>query len=237
MPYTDIDDNVLRYIIEHQVQPGERLPTITELSRELGVSVSKIREELEVARALGLVQIKPRNGTQVQEFNFAPAATLSVLYALGLNRAYFHDFSKVRNSLELTFWHEAVRQLTPEDIAYLRGLVVSACNRLNQVPVVVPFEEHRSLHLSFFKHLQNSFVQGLLQAYWAAYKAYGLALYADLAYHREVWSYHSRMVECVARGDFEAGRQALAEHMALLRYMTDGSAPPVKESPTYHAFE
>jgi len=35
-----IDADILRYIIEHQVKPGERLPTIPELSTELDVSVS-----------------------------------------------------------------------------------------------------------------------------------------------------------------------------------------------------
>jgi len=48
-----------------------------------------------------------------------------------------------------------------------------------------------------------------------------LALYAELSYHREVWDYHERMVECVAQGDFEAGYQALREHMQLLRYQPD----------------
>lgn len=236
------DADILRYIIEHQVQPGERLPTITELSRELGVSVSKVREELEVARALGLVQIKPRIGTQVQEFDFAPAAVLSVLYALGLNRAFFHDFSKLRNSVELSFWHEAVQLLLPEDIALLRHLVICANDKLNRPAVIVPFEEHRSLHLMFFKHLKNPFVQGILQAYWIAYKAYGLALYAELSYHREVWTYHERMVECVARRDYDGGWQALKEHMGLLRYVPDQTAGTGQEAvavspPPYHLFE
>ncbi len=212
------------------MQPGERLPTIPELSDELGVSVSKIREELSVVRTLGLVQIKPRTGTQVQEFCFGPAATLSVLYALGMDRAKFYHFSKLRNNIELGFWHEAVQQLCPEDITYLRELVARARHMLTCIPVEVPFQEHRNLHLTFFKHLDNSFVQGLLEAYWAAYKAFGLALYADLSYHRAVWDYHERMVECVAEGDFDGGHRALREHMALLRYMPDQTHDTPDES-------
>lgn len=219
MPYSGIDSDILHYIIEHHVQPGERLPTINELSHELGVSVSKIREELEVARALGLVQVKPRTGTQVQEYDFGPAATLSVLYAAALDRTYFLNFSQLRRSIELSFWHEAVSQLTPDDITELRRLVTRARKKLNHTPILVPFEEHRALHLRFFMHLKNPFVIGLLEAYWAIYEAFGLAYYADLSYHREVWDYHERMVECVAQGDFERGCQALKNHMELLRYM------------------
>ena len=218
MPEPDVRSEILRYIVEHHLQAGDRLPTLSDLSAELGVSVSKIREELAVARALGFVQVKPRLGMQVQPFDFAPAATLSVLYALGLDREHFHAFARLRSSLELSFWHEAVSLLQPEDIAELRRLVALARERLTRVPIEVPYREHRQLHLTFFKHLENPFVQGVLEAYWAAYKAFGLALYADLSHHREVWDYHERMVEAVARGDIEAGHQALREHMTLLRY-------------------
>jgi len=231
MPHTHLDSDILRYIVEHHMQPGERLPTIPELSEELGVSVSKIREELSVARTLGLVQIRPRTGTQVNEFCFGPAATLSVLYALGMDRVNFHHFSTLRNNIELSFWHEAVQQLCPEDIAYLRELVMRAREMLTCTPVEVPFQEHRSLHLAFFKHLDNPFVQGLLEAYWAAYKAFGLALYADISYHHEVWDYHERMVECVAQGDFDGGHRALRQHMALLRYRPNQMPDIVEELP------
>jgi DNA-binding FadR family transcriptional regulator len=234
-----LDSDILRYIITHELEAGDKLPTINELSAELGVSVSKIREELAVVRTLGLVQIKPRTGTQVQAFDFGPAATVSVLYALGLDRGYFQDFSQLRKSVELSFWHEAVAQLTSDEVAQLRHLVACAREKLNRIPIEVPFEEHCRLHLTFFKHLDNPFVQGILQAYWAAYQAFGLALYADLSYHREVWDYHERMVECVARRDFDGGHCALREHMGLLRYRSEQgeSLSEERSSPITHFFE
>jgi DNA-binding FadR family transcriptional regulator len=238
MPSANPDSAILRYIIEHQVQPGEKLPTISELSDELGVSTSKIREELEVVRTLGLVQVRPRSGTQVQKFEFGPAATLSALYALGLNRAYFYDLSKLRIHLEVSFWTEAVALLTPADIASLRKLAARAQKKLSHTPVEVPFEEHRNLHLTFFSRLENPFVQGLLQAYWTAYEAFGLSLFADLSYHREVWVYHERMVELVAQGDFESGRQVLQEHMTLIRHMSvEKPAQKTTKEPIYRFFE
>jgi DNA-binding FadR family transcriptional regulator len=240
MLHFNLDSDILRYIIQHQVKPGERLPTLPELSREMGVSVSKVREDLAVARMLGLVQIKPRPGIQVQEFDFGQTATLSVIYALGLDRVHFQDFSQLRKHVEMSFWHEAVAHLTPEDIDYLRHLVICAREKLSLVPIEVPFAEHRLLHLTFFKYLQNPFVQGILEAYWAAYKAFGLALYAELSHHHEVWDYHDRMVECIARGDLDGGYEALREHMTLLRYRPDQVGPDTTErasSPIYQQFE
>ena len=45
----------------------------------------------------------------------------------------------------------------------------------------MPFEEHRTCLA--FKHLDNPFVQNILEAYWVAYKAFGVGLYAELSYH------------------------------------------------------
>ncbi len=101
---------------------------------------------------------------------------------------------ELRKHIELSFWHEAVTLLTWKILVTLRHLVSCAREKLNLYPIEVPFQEHRLLHLTFFKHLHNPFVQGILEAYWAAYKAFGLALYAELSYHREVWDYHERMV-------------------------------------------
>jgi DNA-binding FadR family transcriptional regulator len=45
----------LRYLAQHGEANGQQLPALSELSRELGVSIASLREQLEVARALGLV--------------------------------------------------------------------------------------------------------------------------------------------------------------------------------------
>lgn len=242
MPAVKLDSDLLQYIVDRQVQPGARLPTLTELSAELNVSVSKVREELEVARTLGLVQVKPRTGSLVQAYDFTPAATLSVLYAIGQDPAHFHHFADLRKHLELSYWTEAVACLTPDDVLALRQILDRAAEKLTHVPIEVPVEEHCQLHLLFFRHLANPFVQGLLAAYWTAYKTFGIALHAPLSYHREVWAYHERMVDCVARGDYEGGRRLLQEHMALLRYATPTGDESVESeaeqaaSPTSYTF-
>ena len=38
----------------------------------------------------------------------------------------------------------------------------------------------------------------------------------DIAYLREVWDYHARMVESIVAGDFAGGREALVAHVGLL---------------------
>ena len=78
--------------------------------------------------------------------------------------------------------------------------------------------EHRLLHLTIYNKLDNPFVSGLLEAYWEAYEAVGLNLYAGYTYLEEVWTYHQQMVDGIFSGDLEAGYQALIEHTDLIRH-------------------
>jgi DNA-binding FadR family transcriptional regulator len=208
----------LRYLASHS-EAENALPTLNELSRELGISVAALREQLEVARALGLVEVKPRTGTRRLSYTFTPAVRQSLGYALALQSDHFQEFSDLRNHLETAYWNEAVKRLTLSDRNELQTLIDRAFDKLGSDPVQVPHEEHRQLHLKIYQRLDNPFVTGLLEAYWEAYEAVGLNMYAgSIDYLREVWQYHARMVESICNGNYEVGRQALIQHVALLAH-------------------
>jgi DNA-binding FadR family transcriptional regulator len=52
----------LHYLSQRTGAESDRIPSLIELSQQLGLSVATLREQLEVARTLGLLQIKPRTG-------------------------------------------------------------------------------------------------------------------------------------------------------------------------------
>ncbi len=211
-----LDSEFLNYLLAHEIQPGERLPTLAEMSREIGISVSKLREQLEVARSLGLVSVRPRVGTQREAFDFLPAIRDSALFAVASGEATFRQFSAVRRALEMAFWYEAVRQLTAEDKEELRRIVACALAKLESEPVHIPAAEHRHFHLAIFRRLDNPFVHGILAAYWELYETVQLTRLASYAYWLEVWSYHQRIVEALWADDLDEGRRLMMEHFELL---------------------
>lgn len=195
---------------------GERLPSLEALSAEYGVSISVLREQLQVARALGLVEVRPRTGIRRLPYSFAPAVRESLGYAMARDHRAFEQFADVRKHLERAYWFEAVEKLTADDVAHLQELVSRAETMLHDEPVRVPHAEHRELHLIIYRHLDNPFVLGLLEAYWSAYEAVGLSRYTGLKYLEQVWEMHRRIVDAIAAGDFAAGNQILNEHFDLI---------------------
>jgi DNA-binding FadR family transcriptional regulator len=206
----------LRYLASHEEAEGG-LPTLHDLSRELGIGVAALREQLEVARALGLVEVKPRMGTRRREYSFTPAIRQSLGYALALSNEHFRKYAELRNHVESAFWYQAVRKLTEEDKQELQNLVSRAWKKIRGTPIQVPHEEHCLLHLKIYSRLENPFVTGILEAYWEAYEAVGLNVFTG-GYEmlEEVWQYHQKMVEAICSGNFEAGYEALVTHTDLL---------------------
>jgi len=209
---------LLHFIFDHAHSlPDGKLPSLDVLSLRLKISTGKLREQLEVARALGIVDVRPRTGIRLTEYAFAPAVRFSLLYALSLDHGLFDSFSELRNHVEFAFFHEAVVKLTPDDHAHLRALVQQAWNKLEGDTVRIPHAEHRDLHLTIFSRLNNPFVRGLLEAYWDAYEAEGLSVFSDYDYLHEVWQYHDGIVNAVVEGRNDEAFRLLVQHTRLIQ--------------------
>jgi DNA-binding FadR family transcriptional regulator len=220
MAHIDLESDLLNFLVCSAYEPGDRLPTINELQSDdlLGASASKVREQLEVARALGLVEVRSRTGMRLKAYSFAPAVRLSLFYALARDLHNFERFGELRTHLELAYWHEACALLTPDDTALMRGCVEQARAKLSDRWIQIPNHEHRIFHLTMFQRLENPFVLGILEAYWDAYDTVEPYRYADYDYLTLVWDYHERILTHICAGDFEAARAAFIEHTRLLRY-------------------
>ncbi len=217
MALSRLDSDFLRYLLAHAQEPGDRLPPLSQIGQELGVSVGKLREQLEVARVLGLVEARPRRGIEYRGYSFAPAVRTSLLVALHLDRDLFQAYGALRRQVELAFWDEAVARLAPEDKAELLQLVERAWEKLRMPRIQIPHPEHRAFHLTIFRRLDNPFVTGLLQAYWDAYEAVEMNTYADYTYLTEVWDYHERIAQALAAGNYQRARELHQDHMDLLQ--------------------
>ncbi len=220
MALNNHDSDLLHYLVDQQIAPGDRLPALSELSNQLDVSVSKLREQLELARQLGIVSVRPRHGTRREKFDFHPAVQTSLFFGLATGEATFEQFSHLRQTIETNMWVNAVELLTVEDKAELQNIMTKAWGKLRGQPVHIPNGEHRALHLKIFSRLDNPFVQGLLKAYWDAYDATELTRFADYQYWLDVWNYHQQIVDAICRDDFENGRQTLIKHFQLLPTVT-----------------
>ncbi len=213
----------LEYLASSKFDSDEPLPTLSSLSEELGVSLSSLREQLEVARALGFIEIKPRAGMRKLPFNFSDSVKVSTLYGIKKDPELFKSYTNLRNHLELSYWYEAASQLTISDISEMCKLVNAAKQKLSMVPPQLPSSEHRSLHMTLYSKLDNIFVVGLLDTYWDLFEEFGYNDIPDREYQEKVWLFHSKIVESLKNRDFTLGYNLMREHMDLLNQRTSSN--------------
>jgi len=213
---SDKQRGLLDYLIEKARLPKSEIPTIQHLSSDLGISTACLREQMELAKNLGIIATQPRKGIEIREYQFKPAVEKSLYYAIGLDKKYFHQFSELRNHLEKAFFVESAEALTEENIDELMGFVRKAQSKLSSFPIQIPHQEHRDYHLSIYKIHNNTFLLGILESYWDMYEQAGLDTYNDLSYLVNVWNYHHSILEKIKNKDFEGAFSLLIAHMELI---------------------
>lgn len=206
----------INYIVSCHLDGISEIPSLSQLSKELGISVSSIREQMEVARSLGLIDVKTRTGIKILDFNFSHSIFQAVDYSIKIKPQNFLHFSDLRRHIEASYWFEAANKLTNRDIQKLRVIVNDALKKLSNDPPFSPQNEHKDFHTSIFKRLNNPYVMGILEAYWQLYESVGLSYYTDRNYLTQVWQSHQQIVEALEVNDLNTGYQVLLSHMDLL---------------------
>jgi DNA-binding FadR family transcriptional regulator len=206
----------LQYLAEKAAAGEERLPPLTELSRELGVSVASLREQLEVARIFGFVEVRPKTGIRWLPYQFAPSILMSVVYAITLSSDFFDQFRDLRNHLESAYFYEALANLNTQHIDRLMQIVEDAENKIELYPPQIPHREHRELHHILFSGVNNTFVQGIFSVYWEVYEAKGFSVINDLDYLKRVWTYHRHIVEAIYKKNYAEAFELFLEHKDLM---------------------
>ena len=206
----------LQYIAATPEKVDSRIPPLSELSQMLGISVATLREQLEVARMMGIVEVKPKAGIHKLQYSFEPAVITSLNYALASESTSFAQYANLRKHLEASYFLEAVKALTPEDKSEMEAIVLRAEEKLKRRPAVIPTGEHRDFHMLIYRRLNNPFVTGLLEAYWDLYKVAGFEIYPDMEYVNRIWQYHRKSVELIQARNYEEAHRSLMEHMELI---------------------
>lgn len=216
MPRMKSKNELLDYLAE-ACRAQAPIPSIPQLSTLLGISVASVREQLEVARTLGFVDVKTRVGIQNREFSINQCLELCLRYGAKVQPDVSDALRDLRKHIEISYWHEAAPQLTSRQIQTLHRIVDAAFAEISREPVRSPQPEHRDFHMLIFEHLENPLANSILETFWNLNAEYERNLPVDRAYLENVWNYHRRIADALASRDYERGYQWLVEHMDLVK--------------------
>lgn len=206
----------LTYLASISDVKEQRIPPLNQLSKQLGISIATLREQLEVARSLGIVEVKPKIGIRKLPFDFSASLKPGFTYAIQNGCLSYSKLADLRKHLETAYFVEAAQTLDLLTLDRLDYLVKTSIQTIKLNPGRVPVQEHREFHTLIYKHLQNQYLDGILDSFWEVYHLSGLEVYPDFTYTEKVWQYHARIVDQLRKRDFSSGLSLLVEHMDLL---------------------
>lgn len=219
-----IHANVVRMIGERIVngdlRPGDILPEQVELSRELGVSRTVVREATRVLTAKGLVESRPKRGTAVlprSEWNLLDADVLAWQTGRQPDPELLREIYEVREIYEPAAVRLAALRATPPELQAIREAFDSMSVAVDEAAyLMADFRYHETL----VKATHNDHLIQLAGAFTAALHA---AMRATIRDDRDWRSFldfsvplHGAVVAAVERHEAD-------EAASLMLQLVDGS--------------
>ena len=200
-----------RFIVEHDLQPGDRLPSEGELSTTLGCGRMAVREGLRSLEALGLVESRVGSGWYVRAFSVSTAARI-LAHSLAFHPRALLDVLAVRRSAEADMAAGLAGTLTGADLAELDDLV--ARMRWRAARGQTYETEDGELHRRIAAAGGNLVLLALVDVHWAMKSAMhrrGLSRPTKEALERGA-EIHASIVETLRSGDGAAAAEIMRQH-------------------------
>lgn len=208
-----------RRIVHGAIQPGQTLPNETELTAQLGVSRSVLREAIKVLAAKGLVELRTRTGTRVRprgHWRLLDPDVLDWLQQGTPDRDFMRNLTEVRSIIEPWSARLAAERATADDVAGLARAYQEMEASVGDVDVFIDADMafHRFLtaaaHNELLEQIGSAIDAGMLASRRITVRRPGSSS-ASLPKHRAV-------LEAIQSGDPGAAEEAM---MALLHRAAD----------------
>lgn len=216
---------IIDLILERELEPGEALPTETELAALLGTGRNTLREALKVLQALGVIEIRHGFGMFVAPNSFG-ALTDGLTFRARLSLRHHGqealELIELRRVLESALIGGSMALMTPDRLAGVEATV----RRMEALAGSgEPFAEaDAEFHRLLFEPLNNGLLRDLLGAFQAVYRGIQQELGGDDVDPAAAAALHRGIYEAVAAGDAALAAERLGRHFDGLRRRIAGVA-------------
>ncbi len=211
-------DAVKSYIIQHNLKPGDPLPTEATLCATLQVSRSSVREALRKLEALDIIRAHQGRGSFVGDMSLEPMVeTLVLRFALDRSSGTesLRQVVSTRRYLDLGVASSVVKAMagtSNPELHQLVGAMVEKATRRESY-----MDEDIAFHNGIMAYLDNELISQLNTAMWLIHQTFIPKLDVERGGKLlETARAHERMLATAEAGDEAAYRQAVLDHYAPL---------------------
>lgn len=209
-----VTGQVLRFIEEHGLAAGDRLPSERDLATQLDVSRPALRESLATLEALRLIMRKPNSGIYLAGPNAYPSFESVVLrsnHGLPLDRDTIVHSMEVRNLLELQAIELACERRTGADLEHLASIVEQTQRRLQEKRSILDLDE--AFHLGVVAASHNPVFVQIVHSFYRLSIVRRRVYFSDLRRCRRSHDEHQAILRAIGARDTAGAREAMRKHI------------------------
>jgi DNA-binding FadR family transcriptional regulator len=205
-----------------ELPPGTKVPSERELTRELGVGRSTVREALNGLAMLGVVEIRHGQGVFVTDQPMAVSEPVAITAAL--ERGITHEFIEARLVVEVEVARLAARRRTDEDLARLSAALEEQKRRLRgDLDALVDVAASFNVLLAEAAH--NEVLAAMIQSFMSLMIERGPRVYSLDGFREWDIQEHTGLYEAVRDRDSDRAATLMRVHIEELarRYRLVGA--------------
>jgi GntR family transcriptional regulator, transcriptional repressor for pyruvate dehydrogenase complex len=205
----------IRQLIQSEgFEPGDRLPTIAEMSRRFGVGHPTLREALKKLETLGMVSIRHGSGVYVGRNNNSLLISNPVFSGTPSQKLLL-DLVEARVPIEVTSARLAALNATPDNLREMRSLLELAGEYLDDDAELS--RVNMAFHREIAEASGNAVLAQLLEVLTNVFHQEQRAILDIYGSRRKDHHEHMEILEAVAAGDADLAVERMSAHLEGVR--------------------
>ncbi|MDD2629620.1 MAG: FCD domain-containing protein [Limnochordia bacterium] len=213
-----VEDEIKRYVLRNNLQPGDTMPTETEMAEMLGTSRTTVREALRVLQFLGVIKTKQRLGAMISDTDPSVLEDYFV-FSLQFGDPTNEELMEARRIIETNVLPLVIERATENDFALMEQIVKEGERGLLNARLQIhnDCEFHNSLIAATKNRALTVFtevLQKFFETMWLSLDSGDTVKDSD-----RVNNEHWLLIEALRCKDLEKATQVLLKHLQAYENM------------------
>jgi len=220
--YEEIVRQVKQLIADGRLKSGDRLPPERELAEKFVVSRTSVREALRALESLGLIEIRPGEGTFVRQVSI-DALVAPLALVMTSQREAIGELFEARRLLEPAIAALAASRATPEEVQEMERILDDQAREVaaGRTGLAQDAAFHTAIgtaaHNRAITRIVHAIMDLLTQSREESLNTPGRPTRS----HQD----HRRILQAIARRNAAAARQAMLDHIVAVEGLVHGRTP------------
>ena len=208
----EVYKQIVSLISSGKLNPGDKIPSERELAADLRISRQSIREALNRAEVMGLIEVRQGEGSFIlSSVKKSLKPPLTLILEKQADRIF--DFLEIRKLVEGWCAEKAATEATEEELENMAGI-------LDEMKKVVSKDKQweeldLNLHLSFAKATHNVIAVHIMEALKSNFRPFFRFTKSMPSSEKMdiLWQHHYDIFEAIKRRDPETSKKKVIEHL------------------------